>query len=547
MSATMTRRSGGELQRIRSLRALTLTAVAVAAIAVFGISPSRAWGASSYKVLECDGNPAPDAVFAGNVNESSWATSAIQGWADCGSNGRGLYLHPYYAHGGPLRASVTLTAPPTTHMESGGYIYDIGAHWWNGGTYSAGVYRNGALSAGQGSDAPNRGADSWSDCGWCTVIWLDVNCPVSYCVHNASRPDGTVDDWFYDYIAIRGINVTLVDSERPSLALGGSLFDNQVTHGTPGLRIDAADRGSGVETVIAEVNGVPVAVPPASCPGLSGDHAIQFRPCGDFRQAVGMDTTKAPWRDGRNSLRVCAADVATGPGVANRVCEQRTISVDNTCQDSQGATGQARSISAGLEDPQTGQLKRSRAVRSSDPAAIRGQLTGPGGPVKAASVCVYETVDEPAGIEQLLQVAKSTSTGHFGVEIPGGPSRVFRVVYRYNDRQLESPGMYLESSVKPFFKVKRKNLRNGKAVKFRGRIPGPNNGGRGVTMQAKVGKKWRTFKQLSTNANGHFKGKYRFTQTRGRVRYVFRALVKKQGGYPYSAGASRKRKVVVHG
>ena len=66
-------------------------------------------------------------------------------------------------------------------------------------------------------------------------------------------------------------------------------------------------------------------------------------------------------------------------------------------------------------------------------------------------------------------------------------------------------------------------------------------------MQAKVGKKWRSFKQLATDANGHFKGKYRFTQTRGRVLYVFRAMVKKQGGYPYSPGASRKRKLVVHG
>ena len=36
---------------------------------------------------------------------------------------------------------------------------------------------------------------------------------------------------------------------------------------------------------------------------------------------------------------------------------------------------------------------------------------------------------------------------------------------------------------------------------------------------------------------------YRFTQTFGRVRYVFRALVKSQSGYPYEPGASRKRKL----
>jgi hypothetical protein len=68
-----------------------------------------------------------------------------------------------------------------------------------------------------------------------------------------------------------------------------------------------------------------------------------------------------------------------------------------------------------------------------------------------------------------------------------------------------------------------------------------------VTLQARVGKKWRSFKQLQTDSKGSFKGKYRFTQTHGRVRYVFRALVKKQGGYPYSPGSSKKRKLVVRG
>ena len=94
---------------------------------------------------------------------------------------------------------------------------------------------------------------------------------------------------------------------------------------------------------------------------------------------------------------------------------------------------------------------------------------------------------------------------------------------------------------------RKSKLSNGHAVGFQGRIPGPNADGRAVTMQARVGRKWRSFKQLVTDTKGHFKGKYRFTQTRGRVSYLFRALVKKQGGYPYSAGASPKRKLVVHG
>ena len=529
--------------------------LAITAIAIMGMGASSAFAASSYQVHECNGGDstaAPDAVYSGPVDYPDWSTTAIQAWSDCGSTGgRGVYLHPVGGHPGPSSGAVDFNAPPGTYFDSGSFVYDIGAYnlaCGNSPCWFADIHIGPWLQEGQGS-IPRSTTHSWSNCSfWCTDFRINVGCTQNYCVHFGSRPDGTVDDWYYDYVAIKDINVTVIDSEGPTLSLGGSLFDNQVAHGTPGLRIDATDRGSGVETVTVDVNGVPVATPPTSCPGLTGDHATQFRPCSNFHQTVGMDTTKNPWRDGQNTLRVCAADVATGPGVANQVCEQRTISVDNTCQDSQGATGQAWSISAGLEDPQTGQLKRTRAVRSSDPAALRGQLTGPGGsPVKAASVCVYETVDELAGIEQLLQVAKSSSTGKFGVEIPGGPSRSFRVAYRYNDRQLESPSMYLDSSVKPFFKVKRKKLRNGKAVKFRGRIPGPDADGRAVTMQAKVGKKWRSFKQLATDASGAFKGKYRFTQTRGRAVYLFRAVVKKQGGYPYSPGASRKRKVVVHG
>ena len=66
-------------------------------------------------------------------------------------------------------------------------------------------------------------------------------------------------------------------------------------------------------------------------------------------------------------------------------------------------------------------------------------------------------------------------------------------------------------------------------------------------MQARVGRKWRTFKQRRTDSDARFVGKYRFTQTTGRVRYVFRALVKRQGGYPYEPGASPKRKLLVYG
>ena len=62
-----------------------------------------------------------------------------------------------------------------------------------------------------------------------------------------------------------------------------------------------------------------------------------------------------------------------------------------------------------------------------------------------------------------------------------------------------------------------------------------------VALQARAGRKWRTFKQLRTDALGVFRGKYPFKQTVGVVTYTFRALVKRQGEYPYEPGSSRKR------
>ncbi|MGZ5324890.1 MAG: hypothetical protein ACXWZ3_12675, partial [Solirubrobacterales bacterium] len=66
-------------------------------------------------------------------------------------------------------------------------------------------------------------------------------------------------------------------------------------------------------------------------------------------------------------------------------------------------------------------------------------------------------------------------------------------------------------------------------------------------LQARAGRKWRTFKQLRTDALGVFRGKYPFKQTVGVVTYTFRALVKRQGEYPYEPGSSRKRKLLVRG
>ena len=51
-------------------------------------------------------------------------------------------------------------------------------------------------------------------------------------------------------------------------------------------------------------------------------------------------------------------------------------------------------------------------------------------------------------------------------------------------------------------RFREKIVTNGHPVHFNGSVPGPNAEGRAVALQARVGRKWRTFKQLRTDQDG---------------------------------------------
>ncbi len=194
-----------------------------------------------------------------------------------------------------------------------------------------------------------------------------------------------------------------------------------------------------------------------------------------------------------------------------------------------------------------GHLRSQASVRSSEAPVIRGALTtSRGEPVGGGTVCVYQTVDLADASRELVTTATTQGNGRFATRLDPGASRRVDLVYRFNTRTIEQR-VALSSTVVPMLSVGEKSVSNGNPVHFKGWLPGPNSEGRAVVLQARVGRKWRTFKQLRTDQDGAFHGLYRFTQTVGRVRYTFRAAVKQQSGYPYEPGASRKRKVLVRG
>jgi hypothetical protein len=92
-------------------------------------------------------------------------------------------------------------------------------------------------------------------------------------------------------------------------------------------------------------------------------------------------------------------------------------------------------------------------------------------------------------------------------------------------------------------------VRNGQRVTFVGRVAGriPARGAT-IALQAKVGHRFRTFRQVrvTRTSGGRFATRYRFTATTRTTRYRFRALLLKQAGLPYETGTSKVTTVVVH-
>jgi hypothetical protein len=176
-------------------------------------------------------------------------------------------------------------------------------------------------------------------------------------------------------------------------------------------------------------------------------------------------------------------------------------------------------------------------------------MTSDGAPIIDAPVIV-EGQARSGGAFVLLGVARTDWRGTFRFEIPAGPSRTVR--YRYDGTNTVKPATaQLITKVRAAARLKasRGRLRNGQAVRFTGRLLGRPvpSAGKLVALQAKVGRRWRTFATPRANAKGVFRHRYRFTATTGLRRYAFRAVVAREAAYPYERGVSGTVTVTVKG
>jgi hypothetical protein len=511
------------------LRGLTLRFVALIALSAAAIAAGASSARADYRVVQCDytrtSYTQAGAVAIGAY--SVWATNS------CG-NDYGLILRTgtdtgWTANGAGL--AWQFTAPAGTTFDATAlvhYGYDSG--------FGTAVQSDTGGFAGLPT-CPTGPGSCWANPATVNAHYFQVRlmCFKSPNCHS---------DWAYTYT--RNFEATVHDGYLPSASATGQLLSGDVASGVEGLNVSGSDVGGGVGALNIYVNGIYSRNVPICTPDVGGYAYQALKPCPDSAsRLVQIDTEHDPgWTNGPNELAVCAADAGvTGSQNVSSPCFKRTVQVDNSCGGSGGTT--ATSLDAGADVG--GSVVSRAALKSTQEPVIRGSVRdGGGNPVSGATVCVYQTTDLPDASRELATTATTQGNGRFATKLDPGPSRIVDVVYRFNSKRL-SDEVQLDSSVIPEFTVAKKKLTNGRPVVFLGQLPGPNADGRAIALQARVGRKWRTFKQLRSESDGHFKGKYRFTQTSGRQRYIFRALIKKQGGYPYEPGASHKRKVIVHG
>jgi hypothetical protein len=499
----------------------------VVALGALAGSLGPAAASANYTVNECVPNivGAPDSYVVEGGAPKIYVSNECTGGA---RPGWGLGLESNGQTPQNNYSSWNFTAPPNTYFATAQATVHQNANFGYGGLYTCSS--TGTQGFGSEWNTPT--------CANTPYFQVSLHCFASPC----QSPGGAGDfNLTGGWVFVSNFLASVVDTSPPAVSASGEILSGDVVRGVQNLQLGVSDSGGGAQHATVYVNGVVSRETGAFCgPGYNG-YYIVLHPCPDsWAGTLALDTAKDPgWTNGPNDVRICAYDV----GGNESSCVRRTVQVDNSCPASGGTA--AAKLDSGADI--SGGLRPRASVTSNEQPVIRGELRdGAGDPVSGATVCIYETVDLPDASREMATEVTTQPSGRFATKLDAGPSRDIDLVYRYNDRALTDE-VELDSRVVPTLKVPDARISNGHAARFKGRLPGPNADGRAIALQARAGRKWRTFKQLRSDLDGVFHGKYRFTRTTGRQVYAFRVLIKRQNGYPYEPGSSRKRKLVVRG
>ena len=387
------------------------------------------------------------------------------------------------------------------------------------------------------------------------------------------------------FLRVRGIKTTLQESVQPQASIdGGSMTFTGALKGSKTLSYTATDTESGVERVEMLLDGAPVAtdsvardlsLPVSAQTGACTYTALQACPS-QHGGVLSFDTRKVP--DGTYELAVRATDaagntrttVAGAPVVIDNVADKAAPAAPvMTAPAAPGAgaagaggpAGAATTVltlngvnaSAGAALRASFSATHSRTIRSAygKKVLITGRLVAPSGaPIAGARVSVMRQDKIPGASLVPVGEVVTNGSGTFAYVTTAVRSRSFRFGYRAH---LEDAAFAATTDVglaviaKLTLATNRKALRNGQSVVFRGSVAGaPPKVRKVVELQVKKGSRWMTFRSTRLR-NGRFSERYRFTRTRGRITYVFRARVREEVGFPFLTSHSPAVKVTVRG
>jgi hypothetical protein len=366
--------------------------------------------------------------------------------------------------------------------------------------------------------------------------------------------------------------VTLVDRSAPEVqTVGGAAVIDPVWTGIEPLSFRAEDQGGGLYRVLVEVDGAIVralpAVPDDRCVDQTGTRDFAYAvPCPNAGGGTArIDTTGLP--EGAHVVAVYLEDVAgnrapllppsrirfvndlrslgyftNGQFFNPRFASPRVLNGDHVTSGAKLSAAFVRQVGRGKA--RHGVRRASSEVRYSQRAMVRGRLTTPSGePIAHATVFVGQ---QPEGEQWRLDGTVRTDAKGGFVYRPAArrPNRHLRAVYfPFSDSNENVASGVLKLGVRAgmTLHVNHHRLRNGDRVVFTGRVLGPVPGaGVAVSLQAKVGPHYRSFRQLraTSRTGGRVRTVYRFERTTQPVRYRFRLKLVRQGGLPFQSGVS---------
>jgi hypothetical protein len=325
-----------------------------------------------------------------------------------------------------------------------------------------------------------------------------------------------------------------------------------VLRGHQDLSAAAADVGGGVSRIELSVNGLPAAQPIlANCalanvknPTYEGIVATSPSPCpAKLAASWTLDTAADPFRQGANTVQVCASDYSSLTE-ANRTCTSpQTVQVDDSCVESAVVGGQV--ISAQFARNHSEEL----TVPHGHPARVGGELADQAGdPIGGATICVEMQTQGSRTGPRTVGTATTDVHGHFTYTVAPGPNRRVLIGYRHDSFQVARAIRYY-AHAKPTIQVSPGRVGHGAEIRISGRLPGARDRGRVIVLQASAlhSRRWYTFRRATTNRDGVYRSRYRFGATTKAVTYRIRAVVPRQHGYPWEVGHSKPALVEVQG